>query len=84
MNLVLESVLLILLILTAVAAVLSKKLLSSVILFMPFSTILAFIWMLLSSPDLAITEAAVGSGITTVLFVLALRRTGMIDGDDYE
>ncbi|NLC72205.1 MAG: DUF4040 domain-containing protein [Ruminococcaceae bacterium] len=84
MNLVLESVLLILLILTAVAAVLSKKLLSSVILFMPFSTILAFIWMLLSSPDLAITEAAVGSGITTVLFVLVLRRTGMIDGDDYE
>ena len=32
--------------------------------------------MLLQAPDLAITEAAVGAGVTGVLFYLTLRRVG--------
>ena len=84
MSLILESALLILLIAVALAAVLSKKLLTSVVLFMPFSTIMAFVWMLLAAPDLAITEASVGSGITTVMLIVILRRTGSMGGDGSE
>jgi len=29
----------------------------------------------LSAPDLALTEAAVGAGITTVLFIVAISKT---------
>ena len=32
------------------------------------------LWVLLESPDLAITEAAVGAGVSSVLFMLTLRR----------
>ena len=43
---------------------------------MSYSLVMAVIWVLLRSPDLAITEAAVGAGVTSVLFFLALRKVG--------
>lgn len=42
---------------------------------------MAVIWVLLRSPDLAITEAAVGAGVTSVLFFLALRKVGQMEHD---
>ncbi|SCZ77618.1 Na(+)/H(+) antiporter subunit B [Acidaminobacter hydrogenoformans] len=50
-----------------------KNLMSAVIVFMIYSLMMAVLWEQLNAPDLAITEAAVGAGITTVLFVLAIR-----------
>lgn len=51
-----------------------RNLMSAVIVFMVYSLMMAILWEQLNAPDLAITEAAVGAGITTVLFVLAVRR----------
>jgi uncharacterized MnhB-related membrane protein len=56
----------------AVSAV--KDLLGAVIVFMVYSLVMALLWQQLSAPDIAITEAAIGSGVTTMLFVLTLRR----------
>ena len=75
---VIEWLLLIFLIVCAVAVSLSKNLLNSVIIFMSYSLVMAVIWVLLQAPDLAITEAAVGAGVTSVLFFLALRRVGQL------
>ena len=36
--------------------------------------VMSVLWMLLQAPDLAITEAAVGTGVSSVLFFLTLRR----------
>jgi len=36
---------------------------------------MAIMWQRLHAPDLALTEAAVGAGITTVLFVITIFRT---------
>lgn len=77
---VLEYILLTGLILCAVAANLTKKLLPTVLIYTTFSVMLSVIWLLLQAPDLAITEAAVGAGIDTVLFLLALRGIHKIDG----
>lgn len=33
-----------------------------------FSLVMSIIWLILESPDLAITEAAVGAGVTSILF----------------
>ena len=52
--------LLVFLILCAISASLIKNPLLSVIVFMSYSLIMSIIWFLLESPDLAITEAAVG------------------------
>ena len=71
---VIEWLLLILLIVCAIAVSISKSLLNAVIIFMSYSLVMAVIWVLLRSPDLAITEAAVGAGVTSVLFFLALRK----------
>ncbi len=74
--------LLILLICCAVGAGLTKKLLPSVIIFMSYSSIMAIVWALLESPDLAITEAAVGAGVSSVLFFMCLRRIGGTKKED--
>ncbi|MCQ2446804.1 MAG: DUF4040 domain-containing protein [Clostridia bacterium] len=67
-------VLLILLIVCAVSAALSRRLLASVIIFMAYSLIMSIIWVLLESPDLAITEAAVGAGVSGILFLMTLKK----------
>ncbi len=62
------------LVICAIATCLNKNLLTSIIIFMSYSVIMSIIWMILESPDLAITEAAVGAGITTVLFFVTLKK----------
>ena len=66
--------LLILLIICAIGVNFGKSLLQAVIIFMSYSSIMCILWVLLESPDLAITEAAVGAGVSSVLFMLTLRR----------
>ena len=57
------------LVLCAVAVSLSKNLLNSILIYMSFSLVMSIIWVILESPDLAITEAAVGAGVTSLLFL---------------
>lgn len=78
---IIEWLLLAFLIVCAIAASMTKNLLNSVIIFMSYSLVMAVIWVLLRSPDLAITEAAVGAGVTSVLFFLALRKVGQMEHD---
>ncbi|MBQ0042566.1 MAG: DUF4040 domain-containing protein [Lachnospiraceae bacterium] len=63
----------------AIAVTATKSLLNSVLVFMGFSIVMSIIWILFESPDLAITEAAVGAGVTTVLFLATLKRIKAID-----
>ena len=67
-------VLLVFLILCAISASLIKNPLLSVLVFMSDSLIMSIIWFLLESPDLAITEAAVGAGVSSILFFVTLRK----------
>lgn len=65
----------------AVAVSLSKNLLNSIIVYMSFSLVMSVIWILLESPDLAITEAAVGAGVTSILFIITLKKIHQIMND---
>ncbi|MDE6621791.1 MAG: DUF4040 domain-containing protein [Lachnospiraceae bacterium] len=71
---VFQMVLFIFLIVCAISVSFSKNLLNSIIIFMSYSLIMSIIWILLESPDLAITEAAVGAGITSILFFVTLKK----------
>jgi uncharacterized MnhB-related membrane protein len=53
----------------------TKDLLSATIVFGAFSLVLSVIWLILKSPDVALTEAAVGAGITTVVLLAVLAKT---------
>ena len=81
---IVECILLLLLIVTGVSAPLQKHPLITVITFTTFGLVMSVIWMLLQAPDLAITEAAVGTGVSGVLFYLCLRRIKQMQGTEDE
>ena len=76
-----EYMLLAFLVLCAVSVSFSKNLLNSILIFMSFSLIMSIMWILLQSPDLAITEAAVGAGVTTILFFATLKKILGMEAD---
>ena len=77
-----QIILMIFLVACAIAVSFTKNLLNSILVFMSFSLIMSMIWMCLESPDLAITEAAVGAGVTTLLFFGCLKRIEAIAVND--
>ena len=77
---IMEYILIIFLIVCAIGVTISKKLLTTVIIFMAYSSIMSVIWIFLESPDLAITEAAVGAGVTSILFFLTLKKIHAVKG----
>ena len=79
-----EIILLCFLISCAVAVSFSKNLLNSILIFMSYSLVMAIIWILLESPDLAITEAAVGAGVTSLLFFVTLKKIHAMREEDKE
>ena len=76
-----ETILLLGLISCAIAVSFSKKLLNSILIFMSYTLMMSIIWILLESPDLAITEAAVGAGITSLLFFVTLKKIHAMEED---
>ncbi|MFB6089624.1 MAG: DUF4040 domain-containing protein [Halobellus sp.] len=60
---------------TALAAIFLRDVLNAIIAFAAFSFGIAIAWLLLAAPDVALTEAAVGAGITTVLFLVTIAKT---------
>ena len=60
---------------TAVIAVVSEKILTSVIALGVTGGLVALEFILLQAPDVAISEAAVGAVLSTVLFVITIRKT---------
>lgn len=73
-----------LLIVCAVATCLSRNLLVSVVIFMAYSLLMSVVWVLLQSPDLAITEAAVGAGVTSILMFAALKKIHQMKDKKHE
>ena len=74
MKLIFRLILLLLLIVCAIAVNLTKNLLQAVVIFMSYSSIMCILWILMESPDLAITEAAVGAGVSGILFLMTLKK----------
>lgn len=79
---VLQYILMGFLIICAVSVSFSKNLLNSILIYMSFSLVMSILWICLESPDLAITEAAVGAGITSVLFFVTLKKIHAMGGEE--
>lgn len=77
-----ETILLTFLLVCAIAVSLTKNLLSTVIIFMSYSVIVSILWIMLRSPDLAITEAAVGAGVTSTLFFITLKNINRLKDEN--
>ena len=75
MNTLLEILLLVFLVVCALVVARIRDLLSAVVVFASYGLIMAMIWQQLGAPDLAMVEAAIGTGVTTLLLVAAISRT---------
>ncbi|MBN2842000.1 MAG: DUF4040 domain-containing protein [Sedimentisphaerales bacterium] len=64
----------IIMITSAFKAIYMKSLLSSIIAAGVISLMASIIYLLLAAPDVAMTEAAIGSGLTTVVFLYAFSK----------
>lgn len=62
-------------IIAAIGAITVKDLLSAAILFGAYSFMMCLLWSVMGAVDVAFTEASVGAGVSTVLFVAAVFRT---------
>ncbi|MCD6482626.1 MAG: DUF4040 domain-containing protein [Candidatus Izimaplasma sp.] len=76
---IIEIVVSVLLIVLAFLAINSKTLIKSVMFLSSLSMLAVIGFVLMKSPDVAITEAVIGSGLVTSLFIftlLAVRKAG--------
>jgi energy-converting hydrogenase B subunit D len=71
----LNILLLLFLIICAIGVAYIRDLLSAVILFSAFGLVMAIIWQQLSAPDVAMVEAALGTGVASLLMIAAISKT---------
>lgn len=58
----------------AIAVLVVKKIRTAVLISGVVSLIVSILFLLLASPDVAMTEAAIGSGLTTIIFFYVLNK----------
>jgi len=72
----LNLILLVFAVISAIGAIAVKDLLSATLLMGAFSFFMCLLWVEMGAVDVAFTEASVGAGVTTILFVIAVFKTG--------
>lgn len=72
-----------LMIAAALYAILQKDLLYAVIATGVISLVLTALFFMLQAPDVALTEAAIGVALTTIIFLITIRNTVRHE-DDYK
>ena len=65
-------------IVSAILAIKSEDLFASVVYLGVMSLMLATEFYILQAPDVAITEAAVGTGLSTAIFLIAIHKTNYL------
>jgi uncharacterized MnhB-related membrane protein len=70
-----ELIILLIVVICGIAALTLKDLLSAAVLFGAYSFMMCLLWAIMGAVDVAFTEASVGAGISTVLFVAAVFQT---------
>ncbi|HOJ96617.1 MAG TPA: DUF4040 domain-containing protein [Methanospirillum sp.] len=60
---------------TAALIIWQKNLVAAAVTFAAFSFLLSIEFYILQAPDVAIAEAAVGAGISTAIYMIAIRAT---------
>ncbi|PKK99811.1 MAG: cation:proton antiporter [Tenericutes bacterium HGW-Tenericutes-2] len=72
---ILNVIIIIFLIMCAIAVEKTKDLVSAVIIFSAYSLMMSVLWLILKTPDVALTEAVIGAGVTSLLFIAVIAKT---------
>jgi uncharacterized MnhB-related membrane protein len=71
----LDLLILLMVVICAIATITIRDLLGATIVFGAYSFLLCLLWAEMGAVDVAFTEATVGAGISTILFIAAIFRT---------
>ncbi len=74
-----EASLFVFVVVTAIVTALARDVLAAVIVFGAYSLGMAALYTFYRAPDVAMTEAAISAGVTTILLLLTLAKTTRID-----
>lgn len=72
--LILAVILAVLMVGAAIWVVISKSLLQAIVVSAIVSLIASALFLFMQAPDVAITEAAIGAGMTTAIFIFSYKR----------
>ncbi len=64
-----------LIVISAIAAITVRDLLSAAVIFGAYSFLMCLLWTEMGAVDVAFTEAAVGAGVSSVFFIAVVFRT---------
>ena len=70
-----EAGLLLFVLVTAIATAAFRDVLAAIVVFAAYSLGMAILYTFYRAPDVALTEAAIGAGVTTILLLLTVART---------
>ncbi len=74
--------LLALMVAAAIYSIVQKDLLYAVIATGVISLVLSVLYLILQAPDVALTEAAIGVALTTIIFIITIRNTVRYEDDE--
>ena len=77
---IIQAVLILLMLVAAAATSVFKDLIRAVVACAAVSLLASLLFYLLDAPDVAMAEAAIGAGLTTAIFVLAVVKTQRHEG----
>jgi uncharacterized MnhB-related membrane protein len=80
--LIFSYILLALTIILSLLAIHVKDLIAAVILMGGGSLLVSLVFLLLQAPDVAMSEAAIGAGLTMAIYIIAVKKTEREDKDD--
>ena len=63
------------LLITASMVIFTKDNKNALVFLAVFSMILSFAYLIANAPDVALTEAALGCGLSTIIYIIAIRST---------
>ncbi len=72
---ILDLLICLVLVASAVVAMNVRNLVSAAVLVGVVSLLVSYLFLRMGAPDVAMTEAAIGAGLSTVIFLIAIRRT---------
>jgi len=73
-NIILALFLAVIMIVIAIAALMAKRVRTAVLAAGIVSLVASIMYLLLAAPDVAMTEAAIGSGLTTIIFFYVMNK----------
>lgn len=71
----LDLLILALVVVCGIVTIMIKDLLAATVIFSVYSFLMCLLWAEMGAVDVAFTEATVGAGVSTVLFIAAILRT---------